>query len=97
MQGLRGQENDKFNRFFEIVQNAAKEKGCVFFADAGDGNDFETATLEGEDLTGWLVPHDKVSDFEPLWEKDDVSDDWSNFFGFAVWEDANSPKIKFII
>lgn len=97
MQGLRGQESNKFYNFFKIVQDAAHKKGCVFFADAGDGHDFETTTLEGEDLSGWLIPKKKVSEFEPFWEKDDVSDDWSDFFGFAVWENENSPTIQFII
>lgn len=97
MRGLRGQESTKFNKFFDIVQDAAKKQGCIFFADAGDGHDFETDKLEGEDLSGWLIPKEKILDFEPLWEKDDVSDDWSNFFGFAVWENADNPTIKFII
>lgn len=95
MQGLRKQETDKFEKFFSIVQNAANEKECVFFLDAGDGRDFETDTLEGEDLMGWLIPKDKVPDFEKEWETGDVSDDWSDFFVWAIWENADNPTIKF--
>lgn len=31
MRGLRKQEDSKFEKFFEIIQSAAKRKGCVFF------------------------------------------------------------------
>lgn len=95
MQGLREQETNKFEKFFSIVQNAANDKECVFFLDAGDGRDFETDALEGEDLMGWLIPKDKVSDFEKEWKTGDVSDDWSDFFVWAIWENADDPTIKF--
>lgn len=95
MQGLRTQETSKFESFFSIVQNAAHEKGCVFFLDSGDGRDFENDSFEGEDLMGWLIPKDKVSEFEKEWEMGDVSDGWSDFFVWAVWENADKPKIKF--
>lgn len=95
MQGLRTQETSKFLKFFAIVQDAAQKKNCVFFLDAGDGRDFENDTLEGEDLMGWLIPKDKVFDFEKEWKQNDVSDDWSDYFVWAVWENANNPTIKF--
>lgn len=95
MQGLRKQEGNKFEKFFAIVQDAAKKKGCVFFLDAGDGRDFETDSLEGEDLMGWLIPKDKMSDFEKKWDTGDVSDDWSDFYVWAIWENENNPTIKF--
>jgi hypothetical protein len=95
MKGLRTQETDKFNKFFSIVQDTAKKEGCVFFLDAGDGRDFTTDTLEGEDLMGWLIPNDKLSDFEKEWETGDVSDDWSDFYVWAIWENADNPTIKF--
>ncbi len=97
MLGLRTQESSKFNNFFSIVQNAAQNQGCVFFADAGDGRDFETDFLEGEDISGWLIPNEKADEFTPLWEAGDVPDDWSEFFGFAIWENENNPSIKFEI
>ena len=45
MQGLRKQESAKFNNFFAVIQAEAKKQGSVFFADAGDGNDFQTPTM----------------------------------------------------
>lgn len=95
MQGLRTQETSKFEKFFSIVQDAANKKGSVFFLDAGDGRDFETNALEGEDLMGWLIPLDKTTDFTKEWETGDVSDDWSDSFAWAKWENANDPTIKF--
>lgn len=95
MQGLRTQETNKFEKFFAIVQDAAKKKNCVFFLDAGDGRDFETESCEGEDLMGWLIPKDNVRDFEREWEKGDVSDDWSNNYVWAIWDNADNITIKF--
>lgn len=95
MLGLRTQETSKFEKYFVIVQEAAKKKDCVFFLDAGDGRDFNTDTLEGEDLMGWLVPQDKVSEFVKEWESGNVSDDWSDFYKWAVWDNPEKPTIKF--
>ena len=79
-----------------MIQSAAEAKGAVFFADAGDGNDFETPTLEGEDMMGWLIPTDKANEFEPMWEQSDVSDEWSDFFVWAVWKrDGDKIKVEF--
>lgn len=95
MLGLRTQETSKFEKYFAIVQEAAKKKDCVFFLDAGDGRDFNTDTLEGEDLMGWLVPQDKVTEFVKEWENGNVSDDWSDFYKWAIWDNPEKPTIKF--
>lgn len=95
MLGLRTQETSKFEKYFVIVQEAAKKKDCVFFLDAGDGRDFNTDTLEGEDLMGWLVPQDKAAEFVKEWESGNVSDDWSNFYKWAIWDNPEKPTIKF--
>lgn len=97
MVGLRRRENEKFEKFFSIVQDAAEKRNSVFFLDAGDGRDFETDSIEGEDLMGWLIPKEKASEFESIWKRNDVSDDWSVFFGFATWENRDDPIIKFQI
>ena len=41
MQGLRTQENQKFKKFFEQVQNEAAKRNSIFFLDCGQGNIFE--------------------------------------------------------
>ena len=86
MRGLRTQESEKFNTFFSIIQSEAEQQGMVFFADAGDGNDFETETMEGEDMMGWLIPKDKAEEFEKIWKESNVDDSWSDFYKWAVWE-----------
>ena len=86
MKGLRTQESDSFQRYFAIVESEAEKLDSVFFLDAGDGNDFKTETMEGEELMGWLVPNDKVAEFEPLWLNDKVDDSWIDFFCWAIWE-----------
>lgn len=95
MQGLRKQETSKFETFFSIVQDAAEKKNSVFFLDTGDGRDFETDTLEGEDLMGQLISKEKVSAFEKEWQGGDVSDDWSDFYVWAIWENTEKPIITF--
>ena len=96
MQGLRKQESAKFHKFFAIIQEEAKKQGAIFFADAGDGNDFQTAEMEGEDLMGWLVPLDKVEQFEPLWRSSNIDDAWVDFFKWAIWaKSGNSIQISF--
>lgn len=96
MRGLRTQETEKFNRFFALIQAEAKKRDSVFFADAGDGNDFETAELEGETMMGWLIPSEKAGEFEPLWKESAVDDLWSGFYLWAVWStDGNNIKIRF--
>ena len=96
MRGLRTQESDKFNLFFALIQDEAKKHNAVFFADAGDGNDFENAEMEGENMMGWLVPNDRIEEFEPIWASDDVDDDWFDFFTWAIWRNEDGEiKIEF--
>lgn len=95
MLGLRTNESEKFIRFFEIVQTTAQHQGCVYYLDAGDGRDFENDVYEGEDLMGWLIPVDEVSNFEKEWNSDDVSDEWSMFYTWAIWSTPEHPTIKF--
>lgn len=93
--GLRKSESPKFERFFEIVQDAARAIGCTYFLDAGDGREFEADSLEGEDLMGWLIPDEKLDAFQDAFYTDDISDDWSEFYKWAIWENPDNPLIKF--
>lgn len=96
MKGLRTQENEKFEAFFALIQEEAQKDNSVFFADAGDGNVFETPTMECEELMGWLVPEEEADKFEPLWKSDEVGDDWTDFFCWAEWfKDGQDIKVSF--
>lgn len=97
MKGLRTQESDKFNRFFKLIQQEAEKTDCIFFADAGDGHELITDTLECEDMMGWLIPKSMAKEFEPMWKRYQVPhQSWTDFYTFAIWEkDGNTIKIKF--
>ena len=95
MRGLRTQESSSFEAFFAVVQAAAAARGCVFFFDTGEGRDFESETMEGEDLWGWLVPKERADEFEMLWRKWSIPDEWYAYFHLAVWEGTDTPTITF--
>ena len=88
MRGLKTQENNKFKRFFQIIQNSAQKLDSVFFAYAGDGRDIILPDLEGEDMMGWLIPMAQADQFEDVWTKDNSEaalEQWSQYFVWAEW------------
>lgn len=92
MQGLKTQESLKFERFFRLIQNEAQNNKSVFFAFAGDGRDFETQDMEGEDMMGWLIPQSSALAFQNEWEADNSEEalkQWSKFFTWAEWKEKN--------
>lgn len=96
MVGLRTCESKKFERFFEIVQKEAYNKGAVFFLDSGEGHMFENDDMEYEDLRGWLIPISKVNEFAKEYLKSyDDPEGWEDYFCWAVWENESNPKIHF--
>lgn len=96
MRGLRTQENAKFNVFFGLVQKTAQKINSIFFMDCGEGRDFETPDMEGEDMSGWLIPKEQANVFEKEFLDNNVSDEWSDFISFAIWEKAGDKvSVKF--
>lgn len=89
MKGLRTQESEKFNKFWQIVQDEADSQGCVFFGDCGEGKCFETEYIEGEDFIGWLIPKEKEKIFERLWSRNRVPDNWIENMVWMKWEEEN--------
>ena len=87
----------KFDLFFELVQNTAKSKGFQFFMNSGEGRDFETEEMEGEDLFGWLIPNELIPEFQKEWmSQKGISDKWDDFMTFALWDKVgNDIKIIF--
>ncbi len=83
MRGLRTQENTKFKNFFSSVQQKALENKKVFFLDSGQGNEFSTDTIEGEDLCGWLIPEKVASVFEEKWKAFNALDEWEDYFVYV--------------
>lgn len=95
MQGLRTQENSKFEIFFSAVQDAAKKDGKIFFLDAGDGNEFINGEMEGEDLLGWLVPEKQVGEFEVAFKEFADLSAWDDFYVSVSCNLGDSLEVAF--
>ena len=97
MRGLRTKENPKFEKYFALIQETAAKHGFVFFANAGDGNDFSNDEYEGEEMMGWLIPESDAAEFEPYFlVGDDVPEKWKDTFCWAEWENENAPILHFV-
>lgn len=93
MQGLRTQEGAKFERFFSLVEKEAGKKDAVFFLDSGEGRDFESDEMEGENLSGWLVPNSEAKKFETAYmERADLSE-WIDSYAWASWENKDGEIV----
>ena len=96
MLGLRTQETRKTDHFIEYVQKFAAEKNSVFFVFCSEGKECETDEFLVEDLSGWLIPSDKVEEFEKLYHEWVDLDGWADYFLFAEWSgDKDNPIIEF--
>lgn len=100
--GIRTQRDAKdemFMRYWQLVQDEAKKQGMVFFLEAGDGNEFELEDMEGEDLSGWLVPIAKAEEFRKLHtaRDDGACEDFEGVVScFAEWKiKENELSIEF--
>lgn len=98
MRGLRTQENDKFLRFWEIVQKKAAEMNKTFFLDCGDGNNYVDDRIECENLTGWLIDNKEAKIFENLFlSKEAIGDEWSDKIVSLEWKKVrNSIEVMFV-
>lgn len=94
MKGLKTQENNKFKKFFEIVQGKAKSMNKVFFLDCGEGRELITADFEVEDLSGWLIPLEQADEFEKVWLSNNNLDKWSDNIVFAIWNSRVDSEIE---
>ena len=96
MRELRTQESSKFERFFEIVREEARRHNAVFFCDCGEGRDIITDSIEGEDLSGWLIPISDADNFEKVFKMNSRSafDDWAEFICFAIWSQTEDGTIN---
>lgn len=96
MRGLKWPENERFERFFSVIQQAAQEKHAVFFLFAGEGHPFTVADMEGEDLSGWLIPAERAAIFECQWAQNNslsALQGWTDYFVWAVWSFENGTLL----
>lgn len=97
MRGLKTQEGKNFEAFFKLVQREAEKINAVFFLECGEGNEFFSEHIEGEDLRGWLIPISKADEFEKEWKKGTPGDKWQDEIIWAVWSGKESdPEISFV-
>lgn len=82
--------DERFVRFFNIIQAHAEKKGCVFFSWAGEGHEIITDELDGEDMSGWLVKKSEADEFEAQWRKDrnNVDERFARDMCVAEWSRA---------
>ncbi len=73
-----------------------KNQGKVFFLECEDGHDASFEDMDVAELTGWLVPEDKASEFEAIWLAWKEDDDWIDFYRSVVWERSQFGEIKVI-
>ena len=96
MRELRTQENERFERFFAFVRSAAAAQDAIFFVDCGEGRELVTEELDGEDLSGWLIPQQDADGFQTEFDSGDVSGQWDDFMRIAVWSQSGKEiQIQF--
>jgi len=72
-------------KFWDIIQQKAKEQHKTFFLDCGEGNEFENQEIECENLSGWLIPDDKLEEFQKVFTTNTISDEWEDTVAFVSW------------
>ena len=92
MLGLRTQENETFEKFVSLIEDDAKKNNCVFFVDTQES----VETLVGEDnpiecmeLSGWLIPNDKVEEFRADYESFKDLEKWDEYVAWVTWSETN--------
>ncbi len=90
MQGLRKQEDKGFENFFEFVQKCAKNRNSVFFCDTAQGDEFSLNDMDGDSLTGWLIPADEAPNFERIFLAGTINEHvWINNYVLVNWHIKN--------
>lgn len=93
----RDTQDEKFMRYFEIVQRAANKQGCVFFCDSGESHELINDLFDGEDLSGWLVPASEAEEFNERYLDWNVGEESDELTCIAQWYgDERAPSIRFI-
>ena len=91
MQGLRTRENEKFMRFFALVQKEAEKLGKVFFLDFGQCDDIQFKDMEVDTLFGWLIPKENANDFEKVFLNGEILKPWDQYCSCLLYT-SPSPR-----
>lgn len=88
MIGLRTKEDEKFIRYFKIVQKEAEKNGFVFFLDFGECNDIKYNDMIIDELFGWKIPVGKAKEFEKVFIYRKNTSEWDKYCSWVI------PKIN---
>ena len=93
---LSDAEDERFMRFFGVVQDAAASMGKVFFLWTEEGNPLMTDELDGGDLSGWLVDDADADRFDQIWREQplDLPEDLDDTFSIARWSQGEDGRIS---
>ena len=89
--------DEEFLKFFQIVQEEAKKHNAMFFPECGEGHEGKVNNISCEDLSGWLIPNERVEEFEPLfmsWSDKVDEKQWDVYFTAEEWSVDNDGKLK---
>ena len=78
MRGLRTKENEKFMRYFALVQEEAGRIGKVFFLDFGQCDDIQYRDIGMDTLFGWLISEENAATFEKLFLDGSIPESWNS-------------------
>ena len=97
MRGLREKESQGFEKYFDLIQDEAWKKDCVFFMDGKEGRPFSNGEMEGENLSGWLVPKKKARAFEKDYLAEEIDLEWDSAYHFALWSEKDGKiSVRFL-
>ncbi len=86
---------EKFNRFLELVKNQARKQGKYFFVDDGEGNEAEVGEMIVQNLSGWLIAETEKTEFEEIWKTgDDTGERFDDEFIYVVWTQGADGKVN---
>ena len=96
MVGLRTQEDIRFLSFFNAIQKEASKSNAIFFLDCGEGHSVFGEDIICTDCSGWLIPKEKVEDFNKQFVAfDEIDDKWDVFAAWVTWSgEASNPVIN---
>lgn len=95
MVGLRTQEDTRFLPFFDAIQKEASKSSSVFFLDCGEGHSVFGDKIICTDCSGWLIPNEKVDEFNKSFAVfGDIDEKWDEFVAWVTWSgECGDPSI----
>ena len=86
MLGLRTKDNDRFIKYFNLVQSEAQKLNCCFFIDFGQCDDIQFKDMEVDRLFGWLIPRKHIDAFNKEYIQSKVNEKWDKYCSWVIPE-----------